>query len=173
MYQNAGEKGVERNDPDDPPRRRANNRRGLGTFANDRPPVLGVVGRDSGRVWMGVISNATQARIEPILTRLLTPGARVHTDESGAYNRLTALGFEHRTVCHSAKEYARDDDGDGFCEVHNNTMEGIWTGLRNFLRPFRGVSKHNLAGYVAVFMWAHNIKQVSSSFVMALTHLHL
>lgn len=23
-------------------------------------------------------------------------------------------------------EYARDDDGDGFCEVHVNTMEGFW-----------------------------------------------
>ena len=25
--------------------------------------------------------------------------------------------------------------------VHCNTMGGEWTGLRNFLRPFRGVSK--------------------------------
>jgi hypothetical protein len=24
-------------------------------------------------------------------------------------------------------EYARDDDGDGFCEVHVNTMEGFWS----------------------------------------------
>ena len=28
--------------PDDPPRRRANKRRGHGTFGNDRPPVAGV-----------------------------------------------------------------------------------------------------------------------------------
>jgi hypothetical protein len=42
-------------------------------------------------------------------------------------------------------EYARDDDGDGFCEAHCNTQEGIWTGLRNFLRPFRGVHKKYLA----------------------------
>ena len=29
----------------------------------------------------------------------------------------------HKTVCHSKGEYARDEDGDGFCEVHSNTME--------------------------------------------------
>ena len=39
---------VPHRDPADPPRRRANRRRGHGTFANDRPPIAGVVGRDSG-----------------------------------------------------------------------------------------------------------------------------
>jgi hypothetical protein len=34
--------------PHDPPRYRANNRRGHGTFGNDRPPVAGVVGRRGG-----------------------------------------------------------------------------------------------------------------------------
>jgi len=47
------------------------------------------------------------------------------------------------TVCHTPgkRVWARDDDGDGIREVHVNTIEGLWTGLRNFLRPFRGVSK--------------------------------
>ena len=48
MDQNAGEKGVPHLDPDDPPRHRANKRRGHGTKANDRPPVVGVVGRQTG-----------------------------------------------------------------------------------------------------------------------------
>ena len=51
-------------------------------------------------------------------------------------------------------KWARDDDGDGVREVHDNTLEGMWTGLRNFLRPFRGVSKWYLAQYVAMFQWA-------------------
>ena len=38
------------------------------------------------------------------------------------------------------REWARDDDGDGIREVHSNTIEGLWTGLRNHLRPFRGIS---------------------------------
>ncbi len=29
-------------------------------------------------------------------------------------------------------------DGDGFCEVHVNTMEDFWSLLRSWLRPHRG-----------------------------------
>ena len=54
---------------------------------------------------------------------------------------------------HVAGEWARDDDGDGIREVHVNTSEGLWTGLRNFLRPFRGVNKMYLYQYVAIFEW--------------------
>ena len=45
-----GKKGVPHRDPDDPPRRRANALPGHGTWANDRPPVCGTVGRESGRI---------------------------------------------------------------------------------------------------------------------------
>ena len=34
-------------------------------------------------------------------------------------------GYSHNSVCRSAGEYARDEDGDGFCEVHVNTIEGL------------------------------------------------
>ncbi len=50
MYQNAGEKGRLHPDPEDPPRRRANQARGHGTWETDRPPVLGIVGRESGQI---------------------------------------------------------------------------------------------------------------------------
>lgn len=50
MYQNAGEKGIAHLDPQDPPRPRANKRRGHGTWDSDRPPVLGIVGRESGQI---------------------------------------------------------------------------------------------------------------------------
>ena len=38
----------------------------------------------------------------------------------------------------------------------NRAMEGIWAGLRNYLRRFRGISKSYLAQYVAVFELAYN-----------------
>src|SRR3954467_11161794 len=31
---------------------------------------------------------------------------------------------QHKTVCHARGEYARDEDDEGFCEIHVNTMEG-------------------------------------------------
>jgi hypothetical protein len=36
-------------------------------------------------------------------------------------------GYQHKTVCHGRGDYARDEDGDGFCEVHVNTIEGFWS----------------------------------------------
>ena len=78
------------------------------------------------------------------------------------------MGRSRPTVCHAEREWARDDDGDGVREVHNNTMEGLWTGLRNFLRPFRGVNKSYLAQYVAIFEWSYNVKRATPEFLRAL-----
>lgn len=47
-------------------------------------------------------------------------------------------------------------------------MEGIWTGLRNYLGMFRGVNTVYLARYVAVFLWSYNIKTVTDEFLRAL-----
>jgi transposase len=165
MFQNTGEKGTPQREAEDVPRRRANNRRGLGTMGNDRPPIQGVVGRTSGQIRLTVCENTQQQTIQPKVERATSRTATVYTDESSAYNHVSDTGRTHHTVCHSHREYARDDDGDGVREVHCNTMEGIWTGLRNFLRPFRGVHKKYLAQYVAVFEWAHNLKIITAKFL--------
>jgi hypothetical protein len=47
-------------------------------------------------------------------------------------------------------------------------MEGIWTGVRIFLAPFRGVSKWYQAQYAAVFEWVYNTKRITGEFVRAL-----
>ena len=96
------------------------------------------------------------------------PGARVYTDEWTGYNPLGRSGRGHATVNHNRGEFARDDDGDGIREVHCNTLEGIWTGLRNFLRPFRGVNKVYLEQYVIIFEWAYNLKVVTAAFLRVL-----
>jgi len=92
----------------------------------------------------------------------------VSTDEWKGYSGLATLGRGHATVCHADREWARDDDGDGIREVHDNTLEGLWTGLRNFLRPFRGVNKVYLHQYVAMFEWGYNVKRATPAFLRAL-----
>ena len=67
-------------------------------------------------------------------------------------------GYGHETVCHAAGEYARDDDGDGFCEVHVNTLEGFWSLLRSWLRPHRGISQEKLPLYLGFFEFVHNVR---------------
>jgi hypothetical protein len=103
------------------------------------------------------------------------PDVLLYTDEWGGYTWVAASGRGHATVCHTPgqREWARDDDGDGIREVHNNTLEGLWTGLRNFLGPFRGVSKWFLEEYVGIFQWAHTLKAVTADFIRALLGLRL
>jgi transposase len=172
MYQNAGEKGYKHDDPQDPPRRRGNKRKGLGTMENDRPPTSGIVGRTSGQVRLLVCDNTQQTTIQPQVEINTEPTTSLYTDECSAYNHTSETGRGHATVCHSRHEWARDDDGDGVREVHCNTMEGIWTGLRNFLRPFRGVHKKFVNAYVAIFEWAHNLKRITSDLFRNLVMLN-
>jgi transposase len=49
-------------------------------------------------------------------------------------------GRIHVAADHSGPRRTWAIDGDGVREVHCNTVEWTWTGLRNLLRPFRGVS---------------------------------
>ena len=59
-------------------------------------------------------------------------------------------------------------EGDPLQYHRRNLEEGIWTGLRNFLRRFRGVHKKHLAQYVAIFEWEHNLKKVTGGFLRML-----
>ena len=74
-----------------------------------------------------MLSDVRQRTIEPVITGAVAVGSLVHTDEYVVYARLPAWGYRHQTVCHGRGEYARDEDGDGFCEVHVNTAEGCWS----------------------------------------------
>jgi len=74
-----------------------------------------------------MLANVQQTTIKPIIEATVAKGALIYTDEYGVYARLLAWGYQHKTVCHAQGEYARDEDGDGFCEVHVNTIEGFWS----------------------------------------------
>jgi len=168
-----GKKGIPHPDPADPPRRRSNKQRGHGTFANDRPPVLGVVSRETGEVVLQVVENTKSRTLMEFILNHTHDDATVYTDEWPGYRQLPDFGRSHATVTHlpGQRVWARDDDGDGIREVHNNTLEGLWMGLRTFLRPFRGVSKYFLHQYVAVFNWAHNLKVAVPRFLRVLLGL--
>ena len=154
-----------------PPRRRAlKGAPGRGTLEKEKPPILGIIER-GGDVAIFMLPNVKQKTIEPILRSVITPGTLVNTDEYGIYNQLTDWGYEHKTVCHSKGEYARDEDGDGFCEVHVNTIEGFWSLLRSWLRPHRGVSQENLPLYLSFFEFVHNVRRRGKALLPSLINI--
>src|SRR4051794_31926044 len=98
-----------------------------------------------------MLANVQQITIQPIIEATVAKGALVHTDEYKVYARLPTWGYQHKTVCHGRGEYARDEDGDGFCEVHVNTMEGFWSLLRSWLRPHRASRRTSCRSISASF----------------------
>ncbi len=99
-----------------------------------------------------MLANVQQATIKPVIEGAVAKGALVHTGEYAIYARLPAWDYRHNAVHHGRGEYARDEDGDGFCEVHVNTIEGFWS----LLRPHRGISQDKLPSYLGFFQLVHN-----------------
>jgi transposase-like protein len=167
-YQSAGSKGLAREVArrEREPRQRGLQLRGRATAEMGRPPLLGLVQRrdktdpdaPAAQVYLEVLENVRTATIKPIIAAKVKVGAQFFTDEYNIYH-FTKADYDHRTVNHGAGEYARrDPDGTG---VHCNTMEGLWSSLRNFLDRFRGISQRFLHLRVARYEFLHNSKHLN------------
>ena len=130
--------------------------RGRGTLAKEKPPILGMIQR-AGTVVIRMLENVQQMTIAPLIQATIVPGTVVYTDEYDIYARLSRWGYAHQTVCHAAGEFARDEDGDGFCEIHVNTIEGFWSLLRSWLRPTGGSPRRSCR-----FTWASSSSSTMS-----------
>lgn len=115
-----------------------------------------------------MLPHVQQETIKPIIETVVAKSTLIYTDEYDIYARLTAWGYQHKTVCHAQGEYARDEDGDGFCEVHVNTMEGFWSLLRSWLRPHRRISQEKLPIYLGFFQFVHNMRKRGKALLGAL-----
>ena len=168
-FRTRGKKGEKHANPLDPPRRRTNKQRGHGTYNNDRPPIVGTMRRHSGQCRLCVRHHTDSKMLQQHVHGYPKRDTTCYTDEWQRYNRLQGA---HHTVCHGQKEWARDDDGDGIREVHTNTIEGLWTTARNFLRPFREVHKKYLHHYLAMCEHKINLKRISPKFIALLVTQH-
>jgi transposase-like protein len=139
-------------------RRRLKGAPGRGTLEKEKPPIFGMIER-GGEVRIVMLENVQQDTIRPFIEETIELGAVVNTDEYVIYDALPRWGYVRKSVCHSRGEYARDEDGDGFHEVHVNTMEGFWSLLRSWLRPHRGISQEKLPIYLGFFEFVHNVRR--------------
>jgi transposase len=126
-----------------------------------------------GQVLLKLLNNVQQKTIQPVIEHFISKNTLIYTDEYNVYNRLPAWGYKHKTLCHARAEYARDEDGDGFCEVHVNTIEGFWSLLRSWLRPHRGISQQHLPLYLGFFEFVHNVRARGKALLPSLLQLLL
>lgn len=116
------------------------------------------------------LSDILQKQVDAAVLRLMEnpahPGLNVHaikessvTDDYRAYPKATKGYAGHRSVCHSADEYARVD-ADGF-HVHSNTVEGVFSLLkRGIYGIYHNVSRKHLHRYCTEFEFRYNTRDV-------------
>lgn len=112
----------------------------------------------------------TKAITLPTHAEPFTRGEAIrNTDE---YQSDNGVAREPATVCHGRHEWARDDDGDDFYEVHCPMTEGLWTEVGNFIRPFKAVHQHYRVGSIALCEFRRNLKPISPAFIAQLVAFH-
>jgi len=123
-----------------------------------------------------MLPNVQQATIKPIIEAGVAKGSQLYTDEYDIY-APASMCYKHQTVYHSAGEYARSEacpwalvprDGDGFHEIHVNTIKGFWSLLCSWLRPHRGASQEKLPIYLGFFQFVHNVRKRGKQLLVAL-----
>ena len=72
---------------------------------------------------------------------------------------MPACDCGYKTVYYARGEYARHEEGDGFCEVDVNTMEGAWSLLRSWLPPHRAISQGKLPDNLGFFRLIQNVRR--------------
>lgn len=96
--------------------------------------VAGFVERSTGRCCLHSIAYRTTESLVPFLHERIPEGSVICTDSFPSYNQLSNW-YLHRSVNHRAKEYAREEEVEGFgvISVHDNTIEGLWHHLKKKL----------------------------------------
>ena len=71
-----------------------------------------------------------------------------------SYKNLPESGFSHSVVIHKV-EFVHEDGR------HNNSVESIWSQLKNWFRSMHGVNANNFESYLAEFCTGSTIAQVA------------
>jgi transposase len=122
-----------------------------------------VISRETGEQRWWVCNHADTQTCAALITENIPVGSTwLYTDEWQSYRGSHP---DHATVRHGMHEWARDDDGDGRCEVYCNTCEGAGAALRTYLRTFRRVHKQYLHLYVATYEALVNAQRVTPKLI--------
>jgi hypothetical protein len=130
-------------------------KRGKGT---DKQAIL-IAAERGGQVRTELISSDKRDELEPIIERFVDKQSHLMTDKSRSYPKIGENYFDHSSVNHSIKEYARGD-------VHNNTAESFGSMLeRARIGVFHKMSDRHLHRYLheAEFRWTHRVEVKNKS----------
>ena len=157
LYHTAGQKGQAKKGGTKslgrtPRGRRKKREPGRGHYDKDRPAIIAWVSRQGGVV-IQATRDFTVKTVQKAADLAMQAGSKLYTDSASSYRLI--MGYEHDSVNHTKKEYARGD-------VHENRAECLFSLLKLYLRVFRGISKTNLPGYVGFFQFLRNFHRLTA-----------
>lgn len=118
---------------------------------DNKSVVLGMVER-GGDLVTRVVEGRRYSHVREHFAELIKKGARVATDESTTFYRISELGLRHAWVNHVKKEWVRGD-------VHTNTIEGFWAWLKRGINGTHvWVSQKHLPKYLGEFEFRFNLR---------------
>ncbi len=119
---------------------------------DDKTIVLGMVER-GGEVVTRVIPDRSGPTVVGNIRRFVRPGSRIATDEATAFGALGALGYQHETVNHKAKEWTRGT-------WHTNTIEAFWAMVKRTIGGTHiWVSPKHLPKYLGEIEFRWNLRK--------------
>ena len=131
------------------PKTQFRRKRGRGT---DKTCIVALVERN-GRMRAKPIEQVTSENLKAVINESVRKEATLFTDELLAYTKIGKEYAGHETVCHSEKEYARDD-------VHVNTAEWFFGLLKRGVHgTFHHISRHHLPRYLDEFSFRWSLRR--------------
>ncbi len=128
----------------------------VGRGAAGKTIVMGFKER-GGRMETKIIPNIKTATLREAVFGTVEPGSRVSTDELLSYNLLAGAGFDHETVRHGRKEYARG-------ETHVNSFEGFWKIFKDSINSTHiHISPKHMDRYLGEFSFRSNHRQMRNA----------
>lgn len=114
--------------------------------------VFGILERN-GEVFTKVVPDASTKSLIPHIVANVPKGTKISSDEWQTYRVLKQIGYDHQTVNHASKEYARGD-------THVNTLESFWAILKRAIRGTHvHVSSKHLQKYLGEFEYRYNLRK--------------
>lgn len=120
----------------------------------DKIPILGIVERDSGKLFAQVVPNVQQNTLKSIIKANIEEGSTIYTDEWYRHSRLDRW-FNHEIVNHSAKQYVNG-------KASTNSIENRWSHLnRMTYGTYHWISRKHAQRYIDEFVMRNNIRKYS------------
>lgn len=124
--------------------------------------VIGMVNRETKQVKAIKVSTAEKDVLLPKIALGVKKGSCIVTDTHHAYKDLKK-NYTHKTVKHSAGEYARIEARTAF-KIHTNAIEGFWSLLKRGLNgTYHWASKKHINGYLAEYSLRYNNRALLDS----------